>query len=333
MDGVYRRYSDFIWLHDTLAELFPGVFVPALPPKKRFGNMDENFIADERRPGLERFLNRIAATPILADCVPFQMFVTRAVSFEDVQKDLKRVLGAHNVAASLTAFSHYYPGVMAQTLAPSAHADMVSLEEFLKHEETSLDELVDVADAIVTHSSKMLEATGKLTVGIAGVYALEKNYVALPGPQRCTAVETFTQWHTELKELEPFYTNSMLLALQWELYDVKQMLALTSSREARRKAAEKARKAADKWRGVGGQRPETDKQRQQCDADLRSESDENAMLEAMTKLILLDQHRQSWMTRVTDWSKAVGSFATGQASFNQRAYNSWVSLLAPPQVQ
>ncbi len=330
VDHVYRRYSEFVWLRESLMEFFPGIFVPALPPKKRFGRMNEDFIADERRPGLERFLNRIRQMPILAESAPFQMFITRATTFEEGQKDVKRLIQSNSAQACLSAFKHYYAQVMASPLAPSNNQDMLALEEFLKGEETRLSDLVDIAEDIVNSSEKLVMQTERLAAGISGVYTLEKGYPALPGPQRCSAVEAFQAWHTEHKELEPYYTNSLLLAFQWELHDVKAMLELVVNREVLRKDYEKAKGKADKWK-LPSAKVETDKQREQRETDVRNEEELALMLDAVTKLILHDQHRQSWMTRVTDWSKAVGSFATGQANFNQRAYNTWVSLLSPPQ--
>ena len=34
VNNVHRRFSDFVWLRNTLAVRYPGVFVPPLPPKK-----------------------------------------------------------------------------------------------------------------------------------------------------------------------------------------------------------------------------------------------------------------------------------------------------------
>lgn len=35
---VIRRYSDFVWLHDRLAEKYKGIFIPPLPEKSAVGN-------------------------------------------------------------------------------------------------------------------------------------------------------------------------------------------------------------------------------------------------------------------------------------------------------
>jgi hypothetical protein len=36
---VIRRYSDFEWLHDRLAEKYKGIFIPPLPEKNVVGKM------------------------------------------------------------------------------------------------------------------------------------------------------------------------------------------------------------------------------------------------------------------------------------------------------
>jgi hypothetical protein len=35
---IYRRYSDFVVLRESLCEIFPGLYVPPIPPKKSIGN-------------------------------------------------------------------------------------------------------------------------------------------------------------------------------------------------------------------------------------------------------------------------------------------------------
>ena len=44
---VYRRYSQFRWLHQTLAEKYPGVPRPSLPPKVKVGETAELAWSDD----------------------------------------------------------------------------------------------------------------------------------------------------------------------------------------------------------------------------------------------------------------------------------------------
>ncbi|AQK99276.1 Sorting nexin 1 [Zea mays] len=63
---VIRRYSDFEWLHDRLAERYKGVFIPPLPEKNAVEKFrfSKEFI-ELRRQALDLFVNRIASHPEL----------------------------------------------------------------------------------------------------------------------------------------------------------------------------------------------------------------------------------------------------------------------------
>ena len=55
---VFRRYSDFVRLDEGLRKLFSD-FHGVLPPKKYFGdNFDQNFI-EQRRAGLQEYINNV----------------------------------------------------------------------------------------------------------------------------------------------------------------------------------------------------------------------------------------------------------------------------------
>ncbi|CAF1593390.1 unnamed protein product [Adineta ricciae] len=69
---VHRRYSDFEWLHKELERADTKIAVPPLPDKawqrqlpfrKDNGLLQDDFI-EERRRGLEIFINKIAAHPL-----------------------------------------------------------------------------------------------------------------------------------------------------------------------------------------------------------------------------------------------------------------------------
>lgn len=63
---VIRRYSDFVWLQERLAEKFKGVFIPPLPEKSAVEKFrfSAEFI-ELRQRALDIFLNRIASHPQL----------------------------------------------------------------------------------------------------------------------------------------------------------------------------------------------------------------------------------------------------------------------------
>lgn len=56
---VVRRYREFFSLRNILVQRWPGVYIPAIPEKKAFGNKEDGFV-EERRNLLERFLKELA---------------------------------------------------------------------------------------------------------------------------------------------------------------------------------------------------------------------------------------------------------------------------------
>ena len=48
---VIRRFKDFVWLSQRLAEEFPGIVMPALPVKMVVGKFDQTFVEVRKSRG------------------------------------------------------------------------------------------------------------------------------------------------------------------------------------------------------------------------------------------------------------------------------------------
>ena len=71
---LYRRYSEFAVYRKLLRTNWPGVFIPFLPPKKTYGNLDDTFIL-MRRKFLQYFCNKICSSPHLASSYETKIFL------------------------------------------------------------------------------------------------------------------------------------------------------------------------------------------------------------------------------------------------------------------
>ena len=72
--SVLRRYSDFVWLYETLVNNNPGVIVPPLPEKSSFGRFENQFI-QQRRMALEKCVQKISSHPALAKDPDLKLFL------------------------------------------------------------------------------------------------------------------------------------------------------------------------------------------------------------------------------------------------------------------
>ncbi|GAB9474826.1 Sorting nexin [Globisporangium polare] len=62
---VYRRYSDFVWLHRELTRKFPFELVPCVPGKQLFFNKEKEFVGERMRL-LQAFVREVLRHPLLA---------------------------------------------------------------------------------------------------------------------------------------------------------------------------------------------------------------------------------------------------------------------------
>ncbi|KAJ7281472.1 Vps5 C terminal like-domain-containing protein [Mycena rebaudengoi] len=72
--SVLRRYSDFLWLYETLSMNNPGVVVPPVPEKNTFGRFDDQFVR-QRRFALEKCIHKIANHPVLGKDADLKLFL------------------------------------------------------------------------------------------------------------------------------------------------------------------------------------------------------------------------------------------------------------------
>jgi hypothetical protein len=73
--AVTRRYSDFIWLKETLQAIFPTEILPMLPQKQLTNRFDKTFI-DKRMKGLQKFLDEIIKNENLKSCESLTVFLS-----------------------------------------------------------------------------------------------------------------------------------------------------------------------------------------------------------------------------------------------------------------
>ncbi|OLY78721.1 Vacuolar protein sorting-associated protein 5 [Smittium mucronatum] len=71
---VRRRYRDFEWLYSQLQVENPGIIIPPIPEKQSFGRFEQDFV-ENRRIGLQTFLDRTATHPVLHKNKSFILFL------------------------------------------------------------------------------------------------------------------------------------------------------------------------------------------------------------------------------------------------------------------
>ena len=64
--NVRRRYTDFVWLHETFLKLYPYIVIPPIPKKNKIGvDKFSRIFISKRMRYLEKFLKWLVANPVI----------------------------------------------------------------------------------------------------------------------------------------------------------------------------------------------------------------------------------------------------------------------------
>jgi len=176
-----HRYSDFVWLHERLKVRFPNVIIPPLPDKAVTGNFDPNFIS-LRRTALERFLNRIAAHPILQCSEDLQTFLE--ANEETLLQAKKTVLEPKQKAGAQAGglgrwFKEAFQGVSNAVSAPQEFMDPAYEEQKSKIEELKeqVVQLKRYTEKLVMHRRLLSMAHAEMGVGFTQYSNIEQGHI------------------------------------------------------------------------------------------------------------------------------------------------------------
>jgi sorting nexin-1/2 len=103
--SVLRRYSDFLWLYETLSMNNPGVVVPPVPEKNPFGRFDDQFVR-QRRLALERCIQKIANHPVLQSDTDLKLFLESDTFALDVSYHIKYIKSFYSVDRGFDQIKH-----------------------------------------------------------------------------------------------------------------------------------------------------------------------------------------------------------------------------------
>ena len=85
-----RRYREFFALRNTLAQRWPGIYIPPIPEKQLVGNNDDEFV-EERRSLLERFMKECGKYEYVTHSKEFKLFAREKGDIEKMLSALGKL--------------------------------------------------------------------------------------------------------------------------------------------------------------------------------------------------------------------------------------------------
>ncbi|KAF4592968.1 Vacuolar protein sorting-associated protein 5 [Pleurotus pulmonarius] len=162
--SVLRRYSDFLWLYETLSANNPGVVVPPVPDKNPFGRFDDQFVK-QRRFALEKCIQKIANHPLLGKDADLKIFLESDTFALDIK---------HRKAE----LAHERGGIMASIGQAVAGPRFYETDEWFDRQKVYLDSLesqlkglAKAIDAVAKQRSELAAATGEFSQSVGDLSA------------------------------------------------------------------------------------------------------------------------------------------------------------------
>lgn len=162
---VRRRFSDFIWLREVLAKLFPSYCLPPQPPKKATGRLQEATIIKRQRY-LQRFIDSLCRLHLLLRCNVVVEFFK-----EENEKNFQKLKDKASKLVGPSKLIHY-PSPDGTLICDPKHdsaylpkvrdylAASEGLEKKLKRDsEKLMEKLREASEALHTYSDTLKQLT------------------------------------------------------------------------------------------------------------------------------------------------------------------------------
>ncbi|KAF8141549.1 Vps5 C terminal like-domain-containing protein [Boletus edulis] len=162
--SVLRRYSDFLWLYETLSMNNPGVVVPPAPEKNPFGRFDEQFV-QQRRLALEKCIRKMADHPVLCKDPDFKFFLENDNFVLDIKQ--RRAEMTHEKGGLMASIGQTLTG-------PRFHETDEWFDKqrvYLDGLESQLRGLVKSIEIVAKQRAELASATSEFAMAIAELSA------------------------------------------------------------------------------------------------------------------------------------------------------------------
>jgi len=342
---MLRRFTHFTWLRDTMQHLFPGLFVPSLPPKQLPVNKFAKDIADERKPELEDWLNRVVGLPILGECSEFKTFL----SHNTIEEFIKSYI-PQTTSVILANYIATYPALAEVPRVPEAECEEISKLHLSFH--LLVDRLTILAAASHDLSSSVksyIDHWETFNKDMGQLYSAENgtSFETQLRPQRTDVMNEFAKLYSAAKDLPQLYQQKWALLFKMQLDDMKAMSEAFDCWRSLMDLRTRATELADRWRAApgapvskrasamglfatikntvaGGKKSEDDLKRE----EMQREDDLFRLTTLVSLVILRHELPTFWRLQTESFASSCTMFADAQLTLAKEMETVWSGLLA-----
>ena len=339
--AVRRRYSDFLWLRNTLAARFVGICIPPLPEKKMVGNKADQFIKSRMR-ALGLFVERLVLNAYLKNDVSTMAFLSEndPSTWDKVKKGSAGNTGT-GVEMENESEERWKAAITSYNMPGNADRLVADIRMQINSLEAVMRSLVSSSYRMMNSSYAYTGALHDFNVSYRQVVRLETTgsdekrveYVnksgadlleVLDGMGRC-----FTSW-AQVATFHPHILEQLLYeVLKYELANITEMRKLLDGLDAMRGAHERAlgllqrheqEKVGYEQRGRPDRAVKMD---DKIRADKEQVEQSRYVVDFMTKGLFFAEIDRFASNKVCSFSEMAGKLAAAQIKYITKLGKMW----------
>jgi len=325
---IKRRYTDFEWLRHLLRQLYPGAFIPPIPPKLPVAMWPQGYLLMRKRE-LQQFLQRLEVIPYLKKEEVTNFFLTNhGGAFDKARKKWEK---GHPKASDKALYDKLvatFPSIH-ETKTPDdmdkrCQQSTQLIDESLKQ----LKVMVKASEQFIEVTKECCDAMGEFKNCFEGLTRIEtegvKDHDHYFKDRRVDVSPHLEQWKAykmeEINHMNTYYVPTLNRALN-DLTVIKEIL---DSRDRIQGEHAEAKRRADVWNSDDGKQVRSSdlarKHREvQREEDLRN-------LRVFVEKLVLGQLNVVFCANTRRWKKSCNLFASKHLVALEKVLGSWKSL-------
>eukprot|EP00742_Colponemidia_sp_Colp-10_P003667 GILJ01003902.1.p1 GENE.GILJ01003902.1~~GILJ01003902.1.p1 ORF type:complete len:427 (-),score=74.82 GILJ01003902.1:122-1312(-) len=337
----YRRFKDFMWLRDQLEKCYPGVFIPALPPKQSVGRFEQDFIS-MRMKLLHRFLLKVCGTPMLQASVDVKKFFMEPdATFEATRKE-RSSLPRPLASEILANFKQFYEREIEMAIPGNVSELFLEMIAHLKTLETGLNNLKLSCAGLADTNKAFSDFAIRFGIGLRQVQDSEDSFAAKADMpirgNRFDASNVFKNVANIAKAIPDRHYQVLSIHITTELMDITAMKDALATREEVLTASNKQRdkvleltatleKVVKTGKAGFFSKEMTIPEREAEVAQARiEEAAAKELVEVIQKVLFHNEFQKFRHFSLDQYKRTLNAFATAQLKETKQALELWQQL-------
>eukprot|EP01083_Nonionella_stella_P074013 200537_1 len=325
---IKRRYTDFEWLRHLLCSLYPGAFIPPIPPKLPVAMWPQGYLLMRKRE-LQQFLQRLEVIPYLKAEEVTAFFLKNHGAFDKARKKWEKDHPRPSNRQLFDKMIETFPNIHETKTPEDIDKRCKQSTELINESIAQLDIMVKSSETFIDVTKECCEAMTDFRSCFEELIRIEYSGIEMNNTRYCEDKRVdispyVEQWKTykldEINNMSVYYVPTLNRALN-DLRVIKEILLV---RDKLQSDYREAKRRADVWNAQDGALVRSSdlakKHREvQREEDLR-------YLKGFVEKLVLGQLNVVFCANTRRWKKSVHLFASKHLLALEKVLGSWKNL-------